>query len=56
MALAAIQFTHIVGFMVMMALGLQLNRLFNISDAKFGLLVSANTFPVGASDMLASFM
>ncbi|MBC7597945.1 MAG: MFS transporter [Polaromonas sp.] len=53
--LAGIQFTHIVDFMVMMPLGPQFTQLFNISDAKFGLLVSAYTFAAGASGLLASF-
>ena len=44
MTLAGIQFIHIVDFMVMMPMGPQLTQLFNISDAKFGLLVSAHTF------------
>ncbi len=52
--LAGIQFTHIVDFMVMMPLGPQFTQLFNISDAKFGLLVSAYTFAAGASGLLAS--
>jgi len=53
--LAGIQFTHTVDFMVMMPLGPQFTQLFNISDAKFGLLVSAYTFSAGASGLLASF-
>jgi predicted MFS family arabinose efflux permease len=53
--LAGIQFTHIVDFMVMMPLGPQFTQLFNISDAKFGLLVSAYTLSAGASGLLASF-
>jgi predicted MFS family arabinose efflux permease len=53
--LAGIQFTHVVDFMVMMPLGPQLTQLFNISDAKFGLLVSSYTFSAGASGLLASF-
>jgi predicted MFS family arabinose efflux permease len=40
--------------MVMMPLGPQFTQLFNISDAKFGLLVSAYTFAAGASGLLAS--
>ncbi|MDP1740769.1 MAG: MFS transporter [Polaromonas sp.] len=52
--LAGIQFTHIVDFMVMMPLGPQFTQLFNISDASFGLLVSAYTFAAGASGLLAS--
>ena len=55
LTLAGIQFTHIVDFMVMMPLGPQFTQLFNISDAKFGLLVSAYTFAAGASGLLASF-
>ena len=55
LTLAGIQFTHIVDFMVMMPLGPQFTHLFNISDAKFGLLVSAYTFSAGASGLLASF-
>eukprot|EP01041_Mallomonas_annulata_P033054 gene33054-55623_t len=38
--LAGIQFTHILDFMIMMPLGPQFTRLFGISDAQFGLLVS----------------
>ena len=55
LTLAGIQFTHIVDFMVMMPLGPLFTQLFNISDAKFGLLVSAYTFSAGASGLLASF-
>lgn len=54
LTLAGIQFTHIVDFMVMMPLGPQLTRLFGISDAQFGLLVSAYTFAAGVSGLLAS--
>ncbi|MEQ9108875.1 MAG: MFS transporter [Limnobacter sp.] len=52
--LAGIQFTHILDFMIMMPLGPQLTQAFSISDAKFGLLVSAYTFAAGASGLLAS--
>lgn len=55
LTLAGIQFTHIVDFMVMMPLGPQFTQLFNISDARFGLLVSSYTFSAGASGLLASF-
>ena len=54
LTLAGIQFTHIVDFMIMMPLGPQLTRLFGISDAQFGLLVSAYTFAAGASGLLAA--
>lgn len=54
LTLAGIQFSHIVDFMVMMPLGPQFTQLFQISDAKFGLLVSAYTFAAGASGLLAA--
>jgi predicted MFS family arabinose efflux permease len=52
--LAGIQFTHILDFMIMMPLGPALTTLFHISDAEFGLLVSAYTLAGGASGVLAS--
>lgn len=52
--LAGIQFTHILDFMIMMPLGPQFTALFRISDAQFGLLVSAYTLAAGASGLLAS--
>ena len=52
--LAGIQFTHIVDFMIMMPLGPQLTTLFAISDAEFGLLVSAYTLSAGLSGLLAT--
>lgn len=52
--LAGIQFTHILDFMIMMPLGPQFTQLFHISDAQFGLLVSAYTLAAGASGLLAS--
>jgi predicted MFS family arabinose efflux permease len=54
LTLAGIQFTYIVDFMVMMPLGPQFTRLFAISDAQFGLLVSAYTLAAGASGLVAS--
>jgi DHA1 family inner membrane transport protein len=53
--LAAIQFTHIVDFMIMMPLGPQLMRLFSIQPQQFSLLVSAYTFSAGASGFLSAF-
>lgn len=53
-SLAAINFTHIVDFMVMMPLGPQLTALFRISDAQFGLLVSAYSLAAGVSGVLVS--
>jgi predicted MFS family arabinose efflux permease len=54
LTLAGIQFTYILDFMVMMPLGPQFTRLFDISDAQFGALVSAYTFSAGASGLAAS--
>jgi predicted MFS family arabinose efflux permease len=55
LTLAGIQFTHILDFMIMMPLGPQFRAIFNISDARFGVLVSAYTFAAGASGLLAAF-
>lgn len=54
LTVAGIQFTHILDFMIMMPLGPQFTRLFGISDAQFGLLVSAYTLSAGASGLLAA--
>lgn len=54
LTLAAIQFIHIVDFMLMMPLGPQLTRIFAISDAQFGLLISAYTLAAGASGLAAT--
>ncbi len=55
-SLAAINFTHIVDFMVMMPLGPQLTHLFGITDAAFGLLVSAYSLAAGVSGLLVSMV
>ncbi len=52
--LAAIQFTHIVDFMVMMPLGPKLIQLFQLSDASFGLLVSSYSIAAGVAGLIAS--
>lgn len=52
--LAAIQFTHIVDFMVMMPLGPELIALFHLTDASFGLLVSSYSLAAGVSGLIAS--
>lgn len=54
LCLAGVQFTHILDFMIMMPLGPQFTTLFAISDAQFGVLVSAYTFAAGASGLAAS--
>lgn len=53
--LASIQFTNIVDFMIMMPLGPQLMRLFEITPRQFSLLVSAYTFSAGIFGFLAAF-
>jgi len=54
--LAAIQFTHIVDFMIMMPLAPQLMRLWDIGPQAFGALVSAYTFAAAASGLLSVFV
>ena len=54
LTIAGIQFTHILDFMIMMPLGPQFTRLFSISDAQFGLLVSAYTVAAGVSGLAAA--
>ncbi|MEY2684674.1 MAG: hypothetical protein RJA09_1818 [Pseudomonadota bacterium] len=54
LTLAGMQFTHILDFMIMMPLGPQLTRLLSISDAQFGLLVSAYTLAAGVSGLAAT--
>ncbi|HSJ69389.1 MAG TPA: MFS transporter [Anditalea sp.] len=54
--LAAINFTHIVDFMILMPLGPQLMRIFEISPQEFALLVSSYTFSAGISSFLGAFI
>jgi predicted MFS family arabinose efflux permease len=54
LTLAAIQFINVVDFMLMMPLGPQLTVIFGISDAQFGLLISAYTLAAGASGLAAT--
>ncbi len=54
LTIAGIQFTHILDFMIMMPLGPQFTQLFGISDAQFGLLVSAYTIAAGVSGLAAA--
>lgn len=53
--LAAINFIHIVDFMILMPLGPQLMRIFEISPKEFGLLVSSYTFSAGISSFFGAF-
>lgn len=52
--LAAVQFTTIVDFMIVMPLGPQLMRKLEIGPAQFGLIVSSYTFAAGAAGLVAS--
>jgi predicted MFS family arabinose efflux permease len=54
--LAAINFIHIVDFMILMPLGPQLMRIFGISPREFGLLVSCYTFSAGISSFFGAFI
>jgi predicted MFS family arabinose efflux permease len=56
LALAAINFTHIIDFVIMMPLGPQLMRLFSISPREFGLLVSSYTFSAAIVGFLGAFL
>lgn len=54
LALAGVQFTHILDFMIMMPLGPQLLRALRIDTHEFGLLLSSYTFAAAASGLLAA--
>lgn len=56
LTLAAVQFTHIMDFMILMPLGPQLMRLFQISPQQFGLLVSVYTFSAGICGFFSAFV
>jgi MFS transporter, DHA1 family, inner membrane transport protein len=53
--LASAMFTHIMDFMIMMPLGAQLMRIFDIDPQQFSLLVSSYTFSAGAAGFIAAF-
>ena len=55
LVLAAIQFTHIMDFMIMMPLGPQLMRVMFISPYQFGLLVSAYTLTAAVAALAVAF-
>jgi MFS transporter, DHA1 family, inner membrane transport protein len=54
LTLAAVQFTSIVDFMVIMPLGPQLMRSLQIGPAQFGLVVSSYTLAAGIAGLIAS--
>lgn len=53
--LAAVQFTHIMDFMILMPLGPQLMRVMHVSPQQFGLLVSIYTISAAVASLVASF-
>ncbi len=53
--LVAVQFTHVLDFVIMMPLGPQLMRVFEISPQEFGFIVSAYTFSAGITGFLSAF-
>jgi len=55
LALAGIQFTHILDFMIMMPLGPELIRVLNINTHQFGLLLSSYTFAAALAGFFATY-
>lgn len=53
--LAALQFTNIMDFMIVMPLGPQLMRVMDITPSQFSWIVSAYTFSAGVSGFLGAF-
>lgn len=53
--LACLNFTHIMDFMIMMPMGPQLMRYFNLSPQQFSFIVSAYSLSAGISGFLFSF-
>ena len=56
MVLAAVQFTHILDFVIIMPLGPQAMRELKIDPEKFGLLVSVYGFAACVTSLLASII
>ncbi|MFZ4714992.1 MAG: MFS transporter [Bacteriovoracaceae bacterium] len=54
--LTMIQFTHILDFVIMMPLGPQMMRIFNISPSQFSFMVSAYTFAASIFGFLSAFV
>jgi predicted MFS family arabinose efflux permease len=54
LTLAAMQFTHVLDFMIMMPLGPQFMRLMALDPQHFAFLVSASTFAVAASGFVSA--
>ena len=53
--LATVQFTHIMDFMVMMPLGPQLMRVFQIEPSQFSMLVASYTFSAAVAGLVGAF-
>lgn len=53
--LAAIQFANVLDFVIVMPLGPQLIRAFDISNQQFGMIVSSYTFSAGIFGFIAAF-
>ena len=56
LTLAAVQFTHILDFMIMMPLGAQLMRAFNITPAQFTYLVASYGLAAAISGFAGGFV
>ena len=56
LALAAVQFTHILDFMIMMPLGAQLMRVFQISPAQFSHLLASYGLSAAVSGLAGGFV
>src|SRR5262245_15095673 len=54
LVLAAIQFTHLVDFMIVLPLGPQYREVLQISPQAFGVLVSIYSFTAGVSGLLSA--
>jgi DHA1 family inner membrane transport protein len=55
LTLTALNFTHIMDFMIMMPLGSYLMPLFKLSPSQFSMIVSSYTFSAGISGFFAAF-
>ena len=55
LVLAAVQFTHILDFVIMMPLGPQFKHDLQLSDQRFGFLVSAYAFSAALAGLLAAW-
>ena len=53
--LAAVQFTHVMDFVIIMPLGPQLMRVFAITPGEFGWVVSSYTFSAAISGIIGTF-